>query len=99
MTLKQHACLTIACDICGETFTDEEQGATPHFDSAAEARAYQDAWDAEYRWTIRDDGYAICPLDDEEFSHDLARAALTAVPDPQVPGQTVIALAGTEGGR
>lgn len=89
MTAKTLTCIAIACDLCGETFTDEESGGIPHFDTIPEARDFQDAWDAEFRWTICDDGYAVCPADDEK--HDAARADLAPKPPTvQVPGQQEI---------
>lgn len=93
--IKTHSCLTVACNLCNETFTDDEDG-IPHFDTIQEARDYQDAWGDEYQWTISDDGYAICSADDEE--HVQARAALSAAElQPQVPGQ--LELAETGGAR
>ncbi len=53
MSIQEHACFSIACDICRETLDDD--GGTEHFDSAADAR--EDA--KEYDWYVTD-AVAIC---------------------------------------
>lgn len=98
MTAKTLTCIAITCDLCGDPFTDESEGVIPHFDTVQEARDFQDAWDEDYRWSIQDDGYAVCTGDDE--AHERARAELAPKPPVvQVPGQTALALAGTEAAR
>lgn len=74
MSTRQHACIEISCEICDEPFTALE-GFT-HFDGIDGARAYQSNFDKDAHWLIADDGYALCPENDE--AHNAARETRTA---------------------
>lgn len=89
MTVTQHACITLACDVCGVKLDDEIEGYIPHFTTLQQARDYQSEWDDGAKWIILDDGYALCPDDDE--SHGSVRESLKpVVPVEQIRGQQEI---------
>ncbi|MET8694765.1 hypothetical protein ABZV65_19730 [Streptomyces bauhiniae] len=88
--IANHACVTVACDICKYVY-DQDESHSVHFDDLAEARNALTG----LGWTITADGEAICSMDDGE--HQAAIAALMP-PEPvmQVPGQ--LGFDGTEAG-
>lgn len=86
MTITQHSCITLACNMCDAKLNEEFEGYIPHFTTVQQARDFQDAWDEGAKWVIQDDGYALCPEDDEQ--HAAARAALK--PAEQILGQQEI---------
>jgi len=91
MTAKTVTCIEIACDICGDQLDPERDEGIRHFTSIADAIANEQEEDPEYAWLIQPDGYAICPVDDENGVHEAARAALKpTAPAPPIPGQTEI---------
>lgn len=54
MTAKPHACVTIACDACGEQMQDD---LILHFTSIDEARSAS----GHHEWFVAEDGRALCP--------------------------------------
>lgn len=102
MTAKTVTCIEIACDVCGEHLDDQGEGSRQHFDNVADAaKGYAPPQEQEHwadEWIVWPDGYSICPSDDDE--HQAAREPLRPKPPvEQVPGQTALALAGTEAAR
>lgn len=85
--IREHACITVACDVCKYAYDEEEY--TAHFASLDEARKVLTGTG----WTITADRKVFCASDDME--HQAALDALMP-PEPvtQVPDQ--LALDGTE---
>ena len=83
MTIRDHACITVACDICKYAYDEDEY--TAHFADLAEARKVL----AGTGWTITADRKVFCASGDTE--HQTALDALMP-PEPvtQVPGQLAI---------
>lgn len=83
MTIAEHACITVKCDICGYAYDEDEYIA--HFAGLDDARKALDGTG----WTITFDRKVICASDDTE--HQAAHDALMP-PEPvmQVPGQLAI---------
>ncbi|WP_069769755.1 hypothetical protein [Streptomyces sp. LUP30] len=83
MTIADHTCITVACDICGYAYDEDEY--TAHFPSLDDARKAIHS----QGWTITADRKVICASGDTE--HQAALDALMP-PEPvmQVPGQLAI---------
>lgn len=83
MTIRDHTCITVACDICKYAYDEDEY--TAHFADLAEARkAIEDSG-----WTITADGKVFCGADDPEHQ-DALDALMPPEPVTQVPGQLAI---------
>lgn len=87
MTIAEHACITVACDICGYAYDEDEY--TAHFPNLDDARKALHS----QGWTITTDRKVICASGDTD--HQAALDALMP-PEPvtQVPGQ--LAIDGTD---
>ncbi|MEV0015406.1 hypothetical protein [Streptomyces tendae] len=87
MPIKNHACVTVACEVCGYTWDEDEY--TAHFADLNEARKALTGTG----WTITADRKVFCASDDVD--HQAALDALMP-PEPitQVPGQ--LGLDGSE---
>jgi hypothetical protein len=85
--IREHACITVACDVCKYAYDEDEY--TAHFTSLDDARKVLSGTG----WTITADRKVFCTSSDME--HQAALDALMP-PEPvmQVPGQ--LALDGTE---
>ncbi|MGY0062797.1 hypothetical protein ACWY4P_40730 [Streptomyces sp. LZ34] len=71
MAFRQHTCVIVACDVCGNAATPD--GDVPHFDTQAEALAHLAA-DPDYyanTWHRRPNGLLVCWVRDAV--HDRAR--------------------------
>ncbi|WP_225811287.1 hypothetical protein [Streptomyces spinosus] len=90
MTIATHTCVTVACDVCGYAYDEDEY--TAHFSDLTEARKAL----AGTGWTITADRKVYCATQDTE--HQTALDALMP-PEPtvQIPGQ--LDLDGTEATR
>jgi len=80
MPIKTHTCLTLTCDVCGESYEPDDYSV--HFADLAEAR---DCTRAE-GWTVTFDRKVVCGTDDAK--HQVFMDALLP-PEPviQIPGQ------------
>ncbi|MGW5429983.1 hypothetical protein ACWET9_22635 [Streptomyces sp. NPDC004059] len=80
MPIKNHTCITVACDVCNYAYDEDEY--TAHFDNLTEARKALTGTG----WTITADSKAFCASDD--MDHQAALDALMP-PEPvmQAPGQ------------
>lgn len=78
--IREHTCITIACDICNYAYDEDEY--TTHFHNLDEARKAL----AGTGWTITADRKVFCTSDDKD--HQTALDALMP-PEPvmQVTGQ------------
>lgn len=87
MTIADHTCITVACDVCNYAYDEDEY--TAHFTGLDEARKALTGTG----WTITADRKVFCASDDPD--HQAALDALMP-PEPvmQVPGQ--LTLDGTE---
>jgi hypothetical protein len=87
VTIADHTCITVACDVCNYAYDEDEY--TAHFADLDEARKALTGTG----WTITADRKVFCASGDME--HQAALDALMP-PEPvtQVPGQ--LALDGTE---
>lgn len=85
--IREHACITVACDVCKYAYDEEEY--TAHFAGLDDARKVL----AGTGWTITADRKVFCASGDLEH-----QAALDALMPPEpvtrAPGQ--LALDGTE---
>ena len=90
MTIADHTCITVACDVCKYAYDEDEY--TAHFTDLDEARKTLHS----QGWLITADRKVFCASGDTE--HQTAIAALMpAEPATQIPGQ--LALDGTEAER
>ena len=87
--IREHACITVACDVCEQPLTAFEDEGTIHFANAAEARTLA----RHYRWNALSGGEFVCPERDPEHQAFLD-ALMPPEPVIQAPGQ--LALDGTE---
>jgi hypothetical protein len=62
MPIKTRACVTVVCDVCGETLTDPESEATVHFPDADEAQKTAHG----YQWLVLSNGEFLCVDRDPE---------------------------------
>ncbi|MGW1796918.1 hypothetical protein ACWCQN_13125 [Streptomyces sp. NPDC001984] len=87
MTITQHNCITLACDVCKYVFDEDEY--TVHFADLIEARKSLQS----SGWTVTADGKVFCAAEDDE--HQVYIDALMP-PEPvsQISGQ--IGIDGTE---
>jgi len=80
MTITEHTCITVACDLCRYVYDEDEY--TAHFTDLNEARKAMTGTG----WTVTADRKVICPSDDPDH-----KAAIDALmpPEPvtQIPGQ------------
>ncbi|OXS35415.1 hypothetical protein [Streptomyces sp. XY006] len=83
MTIAAHTCITVACDVCGYAYDEDEY--TAHFADLDEARKALTGTG----WTITADRKVFCASGDTD--HQAALDALMP-PEPtvQVPGQLAI---------
>ncbi|MFD9248468.1 hypothetical protein [Streptomyces bottropensis] len=90
MTIADHTCITVRCDICKYAYDEDEYVA--HFADIDEARKAVHS----QGWTITSDRKVFCASGDME--HQAALEALMP-PEPvtQIPGQ--LGLDGTEAAR
>jgi len=87
MTIAQHSCVTVACDVCKYVFDEDEY--TVHFANLDEARKALHA----SGWTITADGKVFCAAEDDEHQAYID-ALMPPEPVVQIPGQ--MAIDGTE---
>ena len=88
MTIADHTCITVACDVCKYAY-DEDESYTVHFDTVDQARTILHP----EGWLITADRKVFCASGDIE--HQAAIAALMPTePTTEIPGQ--LALDGTE---
>lgn len=87
MTIANHTCITVSCDVCKYAYDEDEY--TAHFANLDEARKVLHS----QGWTITSDSKVFCASGDIE--HQTALDTLMP-PEPvtQVPGQ--LGLDGTE---
>jgi hypothetical protein len=83
VTIAEHACITVKCDICGYAYDEDEY--TAHFADLAEARKALDGTG----WTITFDRKVFCASGDTEHQAALD-ALMPSEPVMQVPGQLAI---------
>jgi hypothetical protein len=77
--IREHTCITVACDVCGYKYDEDEY--TAHFADLGEARRALTGTG----WTITADRKVFCASDDTEH-----QAALDAL----MPPEPVIQVAG-----
>ncbi|MGW5852122.1 hypothetical protein ACWFQ8_29950 [Streptomyces sp. NPDC055254] len=70
-----HTCISAKCALCGY-FHDEDEGATVHFESLAEAHSILRSFD----WVVLADGRPLCQSDDED--HKALKLTVGLAPDP-----------------
>ena len=80
--IREHTCITVACDVCGQPLTDFEDEGTVHFASPAEARQLA----RNYRWNVLSGGEFVCPERDPEHQGFLDRL-MPPEPVMPLPGQ------------
>lgn len=59
MSIREHQCVTVLCDDCGDSYWGSSEGGIPHWPSAEEARQalVDEAWGP---WQVTDDA-DLCP--------------------------------------
>lgn len=87
MTIKVHQCITVACDVCGYEYDQDEY--TAHFSDFSEARTVLSG----NGWTTTADRKVLCMAVDDQHQAFMD-ALLPPEPVTQVPGQ--LGLDGSE---
>ncbi|MFF8659517.1 hypothetical protein [Streptomyces huasconensis] len=83
MSITDHTCITVACDVCGYKFDEDEY--TAHFTDLQEARSALRGTG----WTITADRKVFCATEDDEHQAYID-ALMPPEPVTQVPGQIAI---------
>lgn len=76
MPIRQHSCISLACDVCKDPLRDIESEATVHFDTDTEATTTARA----LHWLVTAEAL-ICPWLDQEHQ-DAIDALMPAEPMP-----------------
>jgi hypothetical protein len=70
VSVRRHACITVACDVCGHPFRDLYGGGDVHFADLGQARVELE----RDGWLMTADDRVVCPVDSAK--HQAERAAL-----------------------